>query len=451
MAGDAHDKEASLLMDSLSYRATIDPFLSRSAAWLDAHVFTAAFLIQAVLILGLAAVSYFGQRALRPLIRPRVAGWDLVAGFGRFVDTAINLIGIALFLVLLKLASEVLNQAFADVGSDLLSVVTDLALAWGLIRLSSSVFANRLTARIIAGLAWFTALLSILGFLNPTLRALDSFGVNLGTGRISLLTVIDGALLLVVLLWASFFAVEVLDGRVLAHTAATQRTRVLVSKILKFVLITLAVVVTLSSVGINLSALAVFTGAVGVGVGIGLQHQVSNLVSGLFLLLDKSVKPGDVIEVNDTYGWVREMSARYVGVVTRDNKEILVPNDTFVLNQVVNWSHSDRNLRLEVKFGTSYDADPHLVRRCAVAAAKGPARISKQPDPVCHIVEFGDSSVNFVLRFWINDPENGVTNIKGEVLLALWDAFKAENIGIPYPHRYVILAGGPGDHPPRDR
>jgi small-conductance mechanosensitive channel len=218
---------------------------------------------------------------------------------------------------------------------------------------------------------------------------------------------------------------------------------VLIGKILRGSLIALAVLIALSAVGINLAALAVFTGAVGVGIGIGLQHQVSNLISGFFMLLDKSVKPGDVIEVGNTFGWVKEMRARYVGVVTRDNKSLLIPNDTFILNQVINWSHVERRVRLEVRFRTSFDCDPHRVRQLAVQAAALPERVAHTPPPLCHLFAFGDSGLEFVLRFWIVDPEAGVVNIKGEVLLALWDIFRTNGIKIPYPRRVILNASDP--------
>ena len=219
----------------------------------------------------------------------------------------------------------------------------------------------------------------------------------------------------------------------------TPRARVLIIKLSRSTLVVVAVLVALPTMGLNFGALAVFSGALGVGVGIGLQKQVSNLLSGVSLLLDKSIKPGDVIEVGQTFGWVREMTARYVGVITRDNKEILIPNDDFVVNQVINWSHSDRKVRMEIKFGVSYNSDPHSVRRLAVMAAKTPERVANDPEPMCHVIAFGDSSIDFVLRFWINDPEEGVTNVKGHVFLALWDLLKENGIEIPFPHRQVIL------------
>ena len=234
------------------------------------------------------------------------------------------------------------------------------------------------------------------------------------------------------LLWVALTLSRLIQNFIRGHSDISPRAQVLLGKVVRFTMITVAVVVALTSIGLNFAALAVFTGALGVGIGIGLQNQVSNLLSGLFLLLDKSIKPGDVIEVGATFGWVKDMRARYVGVVTRDNKELLIPNDDFVTNQVINWSHSDLDVRKEVEFGVAYESDPHEVRRLAVEAAMDAgARIVHARRPVCHVKGFGDSSLDFVLRFWINDPQNGVTNIKGQVLLALWDKFNEHGIEIP--------------------
>jgi len=276
--------------------------------------------------------------------------------------------------------------------------------------------------------------------LDPAIGTLESVGIPLGQTRVSVLTVVNGALLLAALMWAALAVSKLIDNRLSQVSEITPGARVLIGKTIRLIMVVVAVMVALSSVGINFAALAVFTGAVGVGIGIGLQKQVSNLISGVILLLDKSIKPGDVIEVGETFGWVNTMSARYVGVTTRDNKELLIPNDDFVTNQVINWSHSDNDVRMEVKFGTSYDNDPHEVRTLAVQAASKPERIVDHPPPVCHLVEFGDSSVNFVLRFWIRDPAKGVTNVKGEVLLELWDILKANSIDIPYPQRVIHIA-----------
>jgi small-conductance mechanosensitive channel len=190
-----------------------------------------------------------------------------------------------------------------------------------------------------------------------------------------------------------------------------------------------------------MSALAVFSGAVGVGVGFGLQKIVSNVVSGIILLADKSIKPGDVISVRDSFGWVVTMGARYTSVNTRDGREILIPNEDLVTHEVINWSYSNEQVRLEVKFGVGYESDPHVVKALAAAVAAGLPRVLKDPPPVCHLVAFGESSLDFCLRFWIVDPAEGLTNLRSTVLLGLWDAFKREGIEIPFPQREMRLRG----------
>jgi small-conductance mechanosensitive channel len=200
-----------------------------------------------------------------------------------------------------------------------------------------------------------------------------------------------------------------------------------------------AVFIGLKAVGFDLTGLAVLSGAIGVGLGFGLQKVVSNLVSGVIILLDKSIKPGDVISLGETFGWINALGARYVSITTRDGREYLIPNEDLITGQVVNWSHSNDFVRLDIHFGTSYTDDPHLVRRIAVEAAKTVPRVLNDRAPVCHITGFGDSSIDYILRFWIRDPTQGLTNIRGNVFLALWDAFRENGISIPFPQREVRL------------
>jgi small-conductance mechanosensitive channel len=171
---------------------------------------------------------------------------------------------------------------------------------------------------------------------------------------------------------------------------------------------------------------------------------VSNLVSGVIILLDKSVKPGDVISLGETFGWIESLGARYVSVVTRDGKEYLIPNEDLITGQVVNWSHSNEFVRIDLTFGSAYRDDPHLVRKLAIEAALATDRVLKDRPAVCHITGFGDSSVDYVLRFWIRDPVEGLTNIRGNVYLALWDTFHAHGITIPFPQREVRMLGQEG-------
>jgi small-conductance mechanosensitive channel len=261
----------------------------------------------------------------------------------------------------------------------------------------------------------------------------------MGEFRLSALSVIKGLFGIFILLYGALFFANLLDKRIQNSRSLNPSSRVLISKISRVALIVSALLIGVTSAGIDLSIFAVFSGAVGLGVGFGLQKVISNLFSGMLLLMDQSIKPGDIIEMDNTFGWVNHMGARYTEIVTRDNKSYLVPNEEFITQHVVNWSHGNTLVRVETEFGVHYDSDPHLIRKLAIEAAGKPDRVVDSPSPVCHLVEFGDSSINFVLRYWIKDAEKGIVNTKGDVMLALWDSFKENGIKIPYPHREVFV------------
>jgi small-conductance mechanosensitive channel len=245
--------------------------------------------------------------------------------------------------------------------------------------------------------------------------------------------------LTVALLWLAVLIGRVLSNWINRSQDLSPLFKVLVGKLIKIALIILAGAFALSATGIDLTALTIFSGAVGVGIGFGLQKVVSNFISGIIILLDKSIKPGDTISLGNTFGSIRELRARFVSVITRDGREYLIPNEDLITEQVVNWSFSDDYVRIDVEFGTAYDSDPHEVSRIAIETAKTIKRVSTHIAPVCWLTAFGASSLDFKLRFWIADPSNGLTNVRGQVLLALWDAFKAANIAIPFPHREIIM------------
>lgn len=344
-----------------------------------------------------------------------------------------------LFFLLLCLIYSAMQQHTWPSRSYFIGIVAKLALAWILISVVSKIIRNRSLSRLVAMGCWAVVALSMLGLLGNTGAALDSVAFTMGDVRLSLLNILKGILLVVGLLWLASTVGNFFDRQINQVEDLTPSLKVLIGKIVKIFLFIIAVVVAASSIGIDLTALTIFSGAVGVGIGFGLQKVVSNFISGIIILLDKSIKPGDTISLGETFGWIRELRARFVSVVTRDGKEFLIPNEDFITQQVVNWSFTDKLIRLDVPFGVSYDSDPHEVSRLAIESCSAIQRISKSKPPVCWMTEFGDSSVNFLLRFWIKDPRNGLTNIRGTVLLALWDTFKEHDIDIPYPHTEVII------------
>jgi small-conductance mechanosensitive channel len=260
-------------------------------------------------------------------------------------------------------------------------IAINLLVAWIAIRLATMLVSDPFWARTITIVAYTVAALNIIHLLEPTLALLDHLAVSIGRLRISMLTVIQGVISLGILLWAAMLIAGVLERRIQRLPHLTPSIQVLFGKLLKATLVVLAIVVSLAGVGIDLTALAVFSGALGVGIGFGLQKVVSNLLSGIILLMDKSVKPGDIIQIGETYGWVSSLGARYVSVETRDSTEFLIPNEDIITHQVVNWTHQNDLARLKVRVCVSYRADIRKALDLFVQAAAKPARVLKQPAP----------------------------------------------------------------------
>jgi small-conductance mechanosensitive channel len=387
--------------------------------------------------IGLILLAALVSATLGALFRRHVDLVSLAMGWPAFLRRILRKIaenfGTIVFILLTASMRAAMAAMTLPPRSYLLAVAAKLAVAWVVITLTAGLIQNKFIYRVVAISAWTLAALSILGLLEPVSSTLDSLAINLGGLRITPLLVLKTTVLLLVTLWAAVAASDFLDKRVRLAADLTPSIQVLLGKVIRIFLIALAIMIVLSSVGIDVSALALFSGAVGVGVGFGLQKIVSNLVSGIILLADKSIKPGDVISVGDSFGWVVTMGARYTSVSTRDGREVLIPNEDLVTQRVVNWSYSKDDIRLDVNFGVDVTADPHQVQRVAIEAVASVARVLKTPAPTCHFMGFGSKSLDFSLRFWINDPIEGSTNVKSAVLLALWDAFKREGIEIPSP------------------
>jgi len=230
------------------------------------------------------------------------------------------------------------------------------------------------------------------------------------------------------------------ESRITRSADLTPSIQVLLIKVIRLALMVFAVAVVLSAAGINLSALAIFSGAAGVGIGFGLQKIVANFISGIILLADKSVKPGDLITIGDSTGRINEMKTRYISVAAGDGREFLIPNEDMVTQKVVNWTYTDKNTLVKVNFATNYEADPRLVYKLALDIAAAAPRAIKSKSPNCILVEFAEAGMKFSLTFWISDPE-GLDNVKSEAMLALWDAFQREGIHVPYPVREIRVRG----------
>lgn len=406
-------------------------------------------MIFAAAVLGTAAARSFRARVDVATLTER-----LPPLLKKFIGLLVaNLATIIFVLVLVVLRGIMLSITWPS-ASYLLGVAASLATAWVVIALVAGLIRNQFVYRLVAISAWTIAALSILDLLDPTVNALNSVGIVFGGLRITPLLVIKTSVLLMLTLWIASAAGDFLDRRLQASADLTPSIQVLMGKLVRLVLIGFAIVVVLSTVGIDLSALALFTGAVGVGVGLGLQKIVSNLVSGIILLVDKSIKPGDVISVGDHFGRVGNMGARYTSVDTRDGREYLIPNEDFITQRVANWTYSSDLVRLFVQFNTTYDSDPRKAQDAAVEAALNVERVLKKPAPQCMLTAFGATSIEFELWFWIRDPAAGVANVKSDVLLALWDTLAHQGVKIPKPGPARVIyeiAREDEPEPPKDQ
>ncbi|PEQ12629.1 mechanosensitive ion channel protein [Novosphingobium sp. PC22D] len=278
-------------------------------------------------------------------------------------------------------------------------------------------------------------------------NTLDSLALQVGTTRISLWDMIVVLLVIAVVIVVGYFGGKFANRLIEKLTRFDQTQRLLAEKLVSLLVWAIAIMVGIDVLGIDLTALAVFSGAFGLAIGFGLQKTFGNLIAGIILLLDKSIKPGDVIAVadqagNSTFGQIQKIGIRAVSLTTRDQKEYLIPNENLMINQVENWSYSSRNVRMQVQVGVSYLADMTKAEALMLEAARSVDRVLDVPPPTVWWESYGDSSVNFIIHCWIRDPEEGVGNVRSAVLKRLWNLFKEHDIEIPYPQRDINLRDG---------
>lgn len=282
------------------------------------------------------------------------------------------------------------------------------------------------------------AVFGYLGYLDPVREFLDSdnFAFNIGEMRFSAYLLVKAVILVILLFWLVGILSEVLENRIKSIHRIKSSNKALIIKAIQIVIYFLAFLFILGVLGIDLTALTVFSGAVGIGVGFGLQKIASNFISGIILLFEKSVEEGDLIELNDGItGFVRETGARYTRIETFQGHETMVPNEDFITNRVTNWTYSNSRTRVDVNIGVAYGTDLELAAKLITEAAKEHQRCMADPPAECYLVDFGDSSVNFTLYFWIEDVSQGRIRPRSDVLFAIWRKFGENQIEIPFPQR----------------
>ncbi len=412
--------------------------------WFLDHVLTVSTFVELASILVVSGLTFFASKYLLRLLqgyfRRRKNQW--------IPKSVKDIIGQVFYPAILALTLGILSLAADDFGlpNHFIRTFAYLVGVWSIIRTSSVIVKDAILARIIAVIAWFVMALLILGIQDDTATLLDRIAFDIGDVHISALSIIRAGFSFVFILWLAINLSRLVEKKLDEMPNIDASVKVLFSKLFKIFVIAATIWVALNIAGIDMTALTVFSGAVGVGLGFGLQKIFSNFISGLILLVDKSIKPGDVVSLGgDVYGWVNSLSARCVSVLTRDGEEHLIPNEIMITDKVVNWSYTHKRVRLRLPFGVSYNADINHVIDIVPKSIEGMERILKNPTPLCLITGFGDNSVDLELRFWINDPARGITNIKGDVYLALWNTLQEHNIEIPFPQRDLHLKSTSGD------
>ncbi len=379
----------------------------------------------------------FGPR-LRRLIEHHTASRIRTGLARRLLSAALALATPLALLTVLAVIRIVLGSFERPYA--LVDAAMSLMTAWLVIRAVTLIIRSKFWSNVAFYVIWPIAALDVFGLLDDVVMQLQALAIPLGETPdgapvgLSLFDVLRTVIYFVVLFWLASLVGRTVNAQLEKAEELSPAFRALIAKILGFVLPVAALLVALQLTGFNIATLAIFSGAVGIGVGLGLQKTVANFAAGFTLLADKSIKPGDALEIDGTFGWVTEMQSRYVSIRTRDGTEMLIPNERFIAEGVINWSKSDRAVRVHAPFGVTYATDDvELVQRVAIDAARGVARVIADKPPACNLMAYGDSAIDFDLRFWILDPENGLANVRSDVYVAMWKAFKANGVEFPFP------------------
>ncbi len=280
------------------------------------------------------------------------------------------------------------------------------------------------------------------GYLEVIKEFLDAerFSFLIGEFRISIYLALKVILLIILIFGAAASISDIAEHRIEALSNLRSSSRMLLLKLVQIGIYFLAFLLTLDVIGIDLTTLTVFSGALGIGLGFGLQKIASNFISGVILLLEKTVEQDDLMEMSDgTFGFVRKAHARFTLVETFDGKEMMIPNEDFITSRVTNWTYSNSRARVEIAIGVSYGSDLELTREIMLKAAREHERCLSEPEPACFLRNFGDSSIDFKLFFWIEDITKGRWGPQSDVMFEIWRQFKLQGIEIPFPQHDVHI------------
>ena len=395
---------------------------------------------QAILILVILALTYRVNKLLKHFIDVTIAT-KLDVAFSTTIDTRkllhrfSRLIYPVITMILLSVAASISQQITKN--NAVIEVAQHISIIW-LLWIIMSFVSNALVRTIATWILLPAILLELFGWLKPVINYLDQHSLALGDIEITVYTFIKAILIVSLILWLGKLIRSNTVTRIRKSKSLTRSTKELLIKFFDIILYTLLFLIALNLVGIDLTALALFSGALGVGLGFGLQRIASNFVSGIILIGEKSININDLVEMNDGItGYVRKLGARASVIETFDGKEVMVPNEDFITSRVANLTHSNARGRIEVPVGVAYNTDLRKVHDIILEAANTYEYALKDDDfkPNCYLREYGDSSVNFLLTFWLPDVNTGRWRAQSDLMFKIWDAFKEEGIEIPFPQR----------------
>ena len=395
----------------------------------------ASIVLAVVLVVGAYWIGWFVGSRAGPRLVALTHRW--IGRDGDYTKAACSIASYGIVALLLLVVGN--SATLSPIALMIVALALGVAVAMLAFHLCRAAGLGSATAGVLAFAALVATTSATLGGMQPLVAGLNSVGMTVGTHRITLLGVVNFVVVAAVL-----YALARIANRVVLHSIGRVHSldvsqRALTQKLASIGIVVLAILLGIDLLGIDLTALTVFSGAFGLAVGFGLQKTFGNLIAGLILLMDRSVKPGDVIVVGDTFGQVGKIGVRAVSVVTRDGKEHLIPNEQLMTDPVENWSYSSRNVRVHIKVGVGYDSDLAVAQRLMIEAAMAAPRVLQDPKPTVWLTDFGDSSVDHEILVWITDPEAGVGNVRSEVLNRLWVSFKEHGIEIPFPQRDIHI------------
>jgi small-conductance mechanosensitive channel len=372
----------------------------------------------------------------------------------KYQDVAIKGIKRIVFPLLTLLGVLLVRAVFRHYGmaDSLLKLAIPLLLSLALIRLLvyvlRTVFPNSAKLKSwelsLSVLTWLVVALHVTGLLDTVMAGMEEIGFNLGHQHVSLFLILQGLISIAATVLIALWLGRFMEARIMRMEEMDTSSRVLLTKLVRGALLVLSVLVALSLAGIDVRVLSVFGGALGVGLGFGLQRIASNYICGFIILLDKSIRLGDVITLDNRYGTVSRLTGRYMVLSGQDGAESLIPNEMAITQALLNHSFSDRKIRIKIALQVAYSSDLDAAMQIMLDAARGHSRVISDPEPAVNLIEFADNGILLELSAWVDDPEITQTGLRSELNLMIWREFKRAGIEIPFPQREVRIVQNGG-------